>query len=153
MSIFLTFNVGGKTSEKLHFIPVKAQFSLLSSKTMGVLLSPQYPLCHRACMHSKKKKIFKNLNIRNIQNNYHRKSPSQKLHSYNCNITFHLELMLNSVGLKILGLKLAKLDYIIIWLDLDTTKKARKELDGTRGQHLVKIYYNMILKMWFNSMF
>ena len=41
--------------------------------------------------------------------------------------------MLNSVGLKILGLKLAKLDYIIIWLDLDTTKKARKELDGTRG--------------------
>ena len=41
--------------------------------------------------------------------------------------------MLNSIGLKILGLKLAKLNYIIIWLDLDTTKKARKELDGARG--------------------
>ena len=37
----------------------------------------------------------------------------------------------------ILGLKLVKLDCIIICLDLDTIKKARNELDGACGLPLV----------------
>lgn len=57
---------------------------------MGVLLLPQYPLCRRDCMDFKKTKIFKNLNIRDIQNAQHRISPSQKLHSQNCNIMFSI---------------------------------------------------------------
>ena len=50
---------------------------------------------------------------------------------------FHLELLSKSLSLKILGLKLVKLDCIIIQFDLDTTKKARNELDGARGLPLV----------------
>ena len=51
---------------------------------------------------------------------------------------FHLELMPKPVSLKMLGLKLVKLDCIIIKLDLDTIKKARNELDGACGLPLVK---------------
>ena len=39
--------------------------------------------------------------------------------------------MSKSASLKILRLKLVKLDCIIIYLDLDTIKKARNELDRT----------------------
>ena len=46
---------------------------------------------------------------------------------------FLLQLVPKSVSRKILGLKLVKLDGIIIYLDLDTIKKARNELDGTCG--------------------
>ena len=55
---------GGKTSKKLPFIPVKALFQLLSSKTIRVLLPRQHPLCRRAFMHSKKTKTFKK-NLKN----------------------------------------------------------------------------------------
>ena len=79
---------------------------------MGVLFSPQHPLCRMACMVSKKK-IFKNLSITDIENACHRNFPSLKLHSYNCNITFFLELISKAVSLKILGLKPVKLDCII----------------------------------------
>ena len=79
-----------------------------------VLLSPQHPICRRASMDSKKIKIFKNLNIRDIQ-----MSSTEILRVRNyVHITvilfFHLELMSKSVSLKILGLKLVKLDYIIM---------------------------------------
>ena len=37
----------------------------------------------------------------------------------------HLQLVSKSVSQKILGLKLVKLNCIIIYLDLDTIKKAR----------------------------
>ena len=47
---------------------------------------------------------------------------------------FHLHLVSKSV----LRLKLVKLDCIIIYLDLDTIKKAKKELDGACGLPLVK---------------
>ena len=57
---------GAERRKKLHFIPINVLFSLLSSKTMGMLLSPYHPLCRRACMVSKKTKIFKSLNIRDI---------------------------------------------------------------------------------------
>ena len=50
---------------------------------------------------------------------------------------FHLQLVFKSVSRKILGLKLVKLDCIIIYFDLDTIKKARNELDGTCGLPLV----------------
>ena len=43
---------------------------------------------------------------------------------------FHLQLVSKSVSRKILGLKLVKLDCIIIYLDFNTIKKARNELDG-----------------------
>ena len=50
---------------------------------------------------------------------------------------FHLELMPKSVSLKLFGLKLVKLDCIIMKLDLDTIKKARNKLDGLCGLALV----------------
>ena len=50
---------------------------------------------------------------------------------------FHLELMSRFVSLKILGLKLVKLDCIIIKLDLDTIKKTRNKLDRACGLPLV----------------
>ena len=52
---------------------------------------------------------------------------------------FHLQLMFISVNLHILGLKLIKLD--CIYLDLDTIKKARDELDGACGLPLVILKY------------
>ena len=54
---------------------------------------------------------------------------------------FHLQLMFKSVSLQILGLKLVKLDCISIYLDLDTIKKARDELDGACGLPLVILKY------------
>ena len=42
---------------------------------------------------------------------------------------FHLQLVSKCASRKMLGLKLVKLDFIIIHLDLDTIKKARDELD------------------------
>ena len=50
---------------------------------------------------------------------------------------FHLQSVFKSVSLQILGLKFVTLDYIMIYLDLDTTKKARNELDGACGLPLV----------------
>ena len=55
-------------SKNLQFTPIKATFLLLSGKIMGVSLSPQHPLCPRACMDSMKTNIFKNLNSSDIQN-------------------------------------------------------------------------------------
>ena len=62
----------------------------------------------------------------------------------NCNhITvisyFHLHLVFKFVSLQILGLKLVELDCIIKYLDLNTIKKARNELDGACGLPLVFI--------------
>ena len=99
----------GKILKFLHFIPVKAQFLLLSSKTMRVLLLPQHLLCRRVCMHNKKTKIFKNLDITDIQNIQHRFFPIYKLHFYNCNIIFSFRGIVQFC-LKHLGLKLVKLD-------------------------------------------
>ena len=42
---------------------------------------------------------------------------------------FYIELMSKSVSLKILELKLVKLGWTIIYLDLDTIKNARNELN------------------------
>ena len=50
---------------------------------------------------------------------------------------FHLKSLFKSVSPKILGLKLVKLDCIIIQLDHDTIKKDKKELDGACGLHLI----------------
>ena len=50
---------------------------------------------------------------------------------------FHLQSVFKSVSLQILGLKFVTLDYIMIYLDLDTIKKARNELDGACGLPLV----------------
>ena len=50
---------------------------------------------------------------------------------------FHLQLVCKSASRKMLGLKLVKLDFIIIYLDFDTIKKARDELDGACGLPLV----------------
>ena len=50
---------------------------------------------------------------------------------------FHLQLVSKSASRKMLGLKLVKLDFIIICLDLDTIKKARDELDRAFGLPLV----------------
>ena len=60
-TVFYFSKSGGKT---FHFIPINAKLSLLSSKKKRLLLSFQDPPCCRACMGSKKTKIFKNLNIR-----------------------------------------------------------------------------------------
>ena len=81
---------------------------------MGVLLPPKHPLCRRVCMDDKKTKIFKNLNIRDIQNAYHR---IEILRIRNCidvtvTLYFHLETMFKSVSLNILELKLVKVDCI-----------------------------------------
>ena len=67
---------GDKTPKKLHFIPIKGSFSLLSSTKMGLLLQSQHPRGRKACMYSQKAKIFRNVNIRDIGNAYHRNSPS-----------------------------------------------------------------------------
>ena len=45
--------------------------------------------------------------------------------------------MLKPVSLQILRINLVKLDCIIIYLDIDTIKKARNELDGACGLPLV----------------
>ena len=50
---------------------------------------------------------------------------------------FPLELMSKSVSQNVLGLKLIKLDSIIIHLDPDTIKKGRNKLFGTCGLPLV----------------
>ena len=50
---------------------------------------------------------------------------------------FHLQLVSKSACRKMLGLKLVKLDLIIIYIHLDTIKKARDELDGACGLPLV----------------
>ena len=50
---------------------------------------------------------------------------------------FHLGLMSESISLKNSVLKLVKLDCIIIYLNLDTIKKARNELEGACGLLLV----------------
>ena len=50
---------------------------------------------------------------------------------------FHSQLVSKSVSRKMLGLKMIKLDCIIIYIDLDTIKKARNELDGACGLPLV----------------
>ena len=50
---------------------------------------------------------------------------------------FHLHLVPKSVSRKMLGLKLVKLVCIIIYLDVDTIKKARNEQDGACGLPLV----------------
>ena len=50
---------------------------------------------------------------------------------------FHLQLVSKSASRKMLRLKLVKLDFIIICLDLDTIKKARDELDRAFGLPLV----------------
>ena len=50
---------------------------------------------------------------------------------------FHLKSLFKSVSPKILGLKLVKLDCIIIQLDHDTIKKAKNELDGACGLPLI----------------
>ena len=56
--------------------------------------------------------------------------------------------MPKSVTLKILGSKLIKLNCIITKIDLDTTKKRERELDGAYGFPLVKseIYTKFALK-------
>ena len=78
-----------------------------------VLLSPQQLLCRRACMNIKKTKIKKKMletykmlstEIPWIRNYIH-----ITVISY-----FHLELMSKPVSLKIVGLKLVKLDCIIL---------------------------------------
>ena len=68
----------------------------------------------------------------------------------NCiNITviscFHSQLVCKSVSRNILRLKLAKMDSIIIYLDLATITKARNELDEACGFPLVVIgfFYNL----------
>ena len=50
---------------------------------------------------------------------------------------FHLQLVSKSVSQKTLGLKLVKLGCIIIYLDLDTVKKAKNELEGDCGLSIV----------------
>ena len=111
---------------------------LSNKKNGGALVIPASTVSVRMDMDSKKTRIFANLNISDIQ------MPSTKfLRVRNCfHITaifyFHLELMPKPVSLKMLGLKLVKLDCIIIKLDLDTIKKARNELDGACGLPLVK---------------
>ena len=72
--------------KKFYFIPVKAKFSSLSIKTMGLLLSPRHPLYRRVCIHTKKIKIF-------IYCTY-----------ITVILYFHLGLLPKSVSLKILGL-------------------------------------------------
>ena len=56
--------------------------------------------------------------------------------------------MPKSVTRKILGSKLIKLNCIITKIDLDTTKKRERELDGVYGFPLVKseIYTKFALK-------
>ena len=62
---------------------------------------------------------------------------------------FHLQLMSKSVSRNISGLKMVKLDCIIIYNDLGTIKKARNELDGACGFPLVlfsiKSYVDMAI--------
>ena len=53
------------------------------------------------------------------------------------NIIFSFRVMSRPVNLKIVGLKLVKLDRIIIKLDPNTIKKARNERDGACGLPLV----------------
>ena len=52
-------------------------------------------------------------------------------------IYFPLQLLSKSVSRNILGLKLVKLDCTIIYLDFDTIKQARNELDEACGLPLV----------------
>ena len=54
-------------------------------------------------------------------------------------LCFHFKLMSKSVSPKILGLKLVKRSCIIIYLDLDTIKKARNEIDRACSLALVNV--------------
>ena len=73
---------------------------------MGMLLSSQHQLYRRACIDSKK------INIRDIPST---EIPRvRNLIHLTVMLYFHLELMRKSVTLNILGLKMVKLDYIII---------------------------------------
>ena len=94
--------------------------------------------CHSTCRRVRKQRLLKV----KVLETY--KIPSKEiLRIRNCiHITvmsyFHLQLVSKYASRKNLGLKLVKLDCIIIHLDLDTIKKARKELDGACGLPLVK---------------
>ena len=52
---------------------------------------------------------------------------------------FQLQIVSKSVSQNILGLKVIKLDCIIIYLDLNTIGKPKKELDGACGFELKSI--------------
>ena len=123
---------GAKLQKSFILYQYKHSFHYYLVKN-GVLLSP---LCRRASMKSRKK-------ILKLQVLETYKMPSKEiLRIRNCiHITlisyFHLQLVSKSVSWKILGLKLVKVGYIIIYLDLDTIKKARYELDGACGLPLV----------------
>ena len=55
---------------------------------------------------------------------------------------FHLQLVSQYVNRKILTLKLVKLDCIILYLDLNTIKKARNKLDGACGLPVVSSMFS-----------
>ena len=60
--------------------------------------------------------------------------------------------MSKSASLKILGLKLVKLDCIIIQFNLVTFKKARNKLDGARGLPLVVYNHGFALIYFLSSL-
>ena len=103
---------------------MKAQFSSLPSVEAGMLLPPQHPLCLRTQMDCKKTKVFKNLNIRNIETLRFRKCIYITVILY-----FHLVLNIEICQSNTLSSKLINLNRIIIKLDLDTIKGA---LSGLR---------------------
>ena len=76
-------------------------------------------------MNSKKTKIFKILGFRDTKCLVKKFSELRICIHTTVISDFHLQLVSKSASRKMLGLKLIKLDFIIIYLDLDTIKKAR----------------------------
>ena len=56
---------------------------------------------------------------------------------------FQLQIVSKSFSQNILGLKVIKLDCIIIYLDLNTIGKPKKELDGACGLPLVNSIFEL----------
>ena len=102
----------------LLWLTFLALFSLSTGKQMGCYYHPSTHCVVGTAWTVRKQRYFKYLIIRNTTNAQHRNSSNQKLHSYNCNIFIQ-----SYVSLKVLGLKLVKLDFIIIYLILIQLKK------------------------------
>ena len=103
--LVLTFNIRQETSKKRHFIPI-------SSNKWGCYHHPS-TLCRRACMDSGKKKFLKILILETCK--MPRTGILRIRNCFHINVIyFYLELMSKSVSLKILGLKLGKMDCIVL---------------------------------------
>ena len=124
-NFLLIFNVRGQNFKKASFYTNKSIVFIIIYWKNGALLSPQHILCRRTCMNSKKIKIFKNLGFRDTKCLVKKFSELRICIHITVISDFHVQLVSKSASWKMLGLKLIKLDFIIIYLDLDTIKKAR----------------------------